>query len=88
MVKTNTLDHSQNFGTFGEFLRRAVSKVRLLKLQYPDHERDAEQRNPTRVQLATYPAKKQAKEEGACVGLNRSLEQSLKHVGMHYPAER
>ncbi|GFX37247.1 uncharacterized protein TNCV_995221 [Trichonephila clavipes] len=30
---------------------------------------------------------KQVKEEVACVGLNRSLEQSLQHVGMHYPAE-
>ncbi|GFV50699.1 uncharacterized protein TNCV_2213621 [Trichonephila clavipes] len=36
----------------------------------------------------TYPANKQAKGEVACVGLNRSLEQSLQHVGVYYPAER
>ncbi|GFW36656.1 hypothetical protein TNCV_1956561 [Trichonephila clavipes] len=30
----------------------------------------------------------QAKEEVACVGLNIRLEQSLQHVGVHYPAER
>ncbi|GFX46407.1 hypothetical protein TNCV_238691 [Trichonephila clavipes] len=40
------------------------------------------------VRQATYPANKQAKEEVACVGLNRSLEQALQHVGVHYPAER
>ncbi|PRD20770.1 UNVERIFIED_CONTAM: hypothetical protein NCL1_53670 [Trichonephila clavipes] len=33
-------------------------------------------------------ANKQVKEEVACVGLNRSLEQSFQHVDMHYPAER
>ncbi|GFU56580.1 uncharacterized protein TNCV_1407201 [Trichonephila clavipes] len=27
-------------------------------------------------------------EKVACVGLNRSLEQSLQHVGVHYPTER
>ncbi|GFV23755.1 hypothetical protein TNCV_959491 [Trichonephila clavipes] len=36
----------------------------------------------------TYPANKLAKEEVACVGLNRSLEESLQHVGVHYPAEK
>ncbi|GFT60397.1 uncharacterized protein TNCV_4971641 [Trichonephila clavipes] len=35
-----------------------------------------------------YPENKQAKEEVAYVGLNRTLEQSLQHVGVHYPAER
>ena len=40
------------------------------------------------AQYATHPANKQAKEEVVCVGLNRRLEQSLKHVGMHYPAGR
>ncbi|GFW21762.1 hypothetical protein TNCV_2529602 [Trichonephila clavipes] len=38
--------------------------------------------------LATYEPNKQAKEEVACVGLNRNLEQPLQHVGVHYPAER
>ncbi|PRD34133.1 UNVERIFIED_CONTAM: hypothetical protein NCL1_15552 [Trichonephila clavipes] len=63
-------------------------KVRLLKLQDVDHEQDADQPNPTLAQKVTYPANKQTKKEIACVGLNRSLEQSLQHVGMHYPAER
>ncbi|GFY14408.1 hypothetical protein TNCV_1021731 [Trichonephila clavipes] len=38
-------------------------------------------------QLATYPVNKQAEEKVACVGLNKSLVQSLQHVGVHYPAE-
>ncbi|GFV76629.1 hypothetical protein TNCV_4728491 [Trichonephila clavipes] len=42
----------------------------------------------TRAQYVTYPAIKQVKEEVACVGMNRSLEQSLQHVGVHYPAGR
>ncbi|GFV95872.1 hypothetical protein TNCV_1729221 [Trichonephila clavipes] len=37
---------------------------------------------------ATYPANKKAKEEVVCAGLNRNVEQSLQHVGVHYPAER
>ncbi|GFY25375.1 hypothetical protein TNCV_2484951 [Trichonephila clavipes] len=36
----------------------------------------------------TYPANKQTKEEVARVGLNKSLEHSLQHVGVHYPAQR
>ncbi|GFX87174.1 hypothetical protein TNCV_2059451 [Trichonephila clavipes] len=40
----------------------------------------------THAQKATYPENKQAKEEE--VGLNRSLEQSLQHVDMQYPAKR
>ncbi|GFV55303.1 uncharacterized protein TNCV_5010501 [Trichonephila clavipes] len=65
-----------------------AAKVRLLKLQDADHERDADQPNLTRVQWATYPTNNQAEEKVACVGLNRSLEQSLQHVGVHYPAKR
>ncbi|GFX66901.1 uncharacterized protein TNCV_999401 [Trichonephila clavipes] len=38
--------------------------------------------------IRTYPGNKLPKEEVACVGLNRSLEQYLQHVGVHYPAER
>ncbi|GFU86545.1 uncharacterized protein TNCV_4479811 [Trichonephila clavipes] len=34
------------------------------------------------------PFNKQANEKVVCVGLNRSLEQSLQHVGVHYPAPR
>ncbi|PRD35158.1 UNVERIFIED_CONTAM: hypothetical protein NCL1_12441 [Trichonephila clavipes] len=64
------------------------AKVRILKLQDVDHERDADQPNPPRAQWATYPSNKQTKEEVACVGLNKSHEQSLQHVGVHYPAER
>ena len=40
------------------------------------------------AQKATYLVKKQAKEEVALVGLNRSLKQSLQDVDVHYPAER
>ncbi|GFW45197.1 uncharacterized protein TNCV_716991 [Trichonephila clavipes] len=65
-----------------------AAKIRLLKLQDADHERDADQPNPTRAQLTTCPANKQTKEDVACVGLNRSLEQFLQNVGVHYPAER
>ncbi|PRD27031.1 UNVERIFIED_CONTAM: hypothetical protein NCL1_36449 [Trichonephila clavipes] len=65
-----------------------AAKVRLLKRQDADHERDADQPNPTCAQSVTYPVKKQANEEVVCVGLNRSLEQSLQHVGMHYSARR
>ncbi|PRD30010.1 UNVERIFIED_CONTAM: hypothetical protein NCL1_27695 [Trichonephila clavipes] len=49
-----------------------------------DHEQNADQPNPT----PTHPANKQAKEEVACVRLNRRLGQSLQHVGVYYPAER
>ncbi|GFU91261.1 hypothetical protein TNCV_4925911 [Trichonephila clavipes] len=52
------------------------------------YERDAGKPKSTRAQYVTYPAKKQAKEEVAFVGLNRSLEQSSQHVSVHYPAER
>ncbi|GFY23089.1 hypothetical protein TNCV_3763291 [Trichonephila clavipes] len=48
----------------------------------------ARHQNPTRAQYTSYPANKQAKEEVACAGLNRSLGQSLQHLGVHYPAER
>ncbi|GFX88842.1 uncharacterized protein TNCV_2575491 [Trichonephila clavipes] len=65
-----------------------AEKVRLLKLKDADQERDANQPNPTRSQWATYPANKPAMEEVACVGLNRSLGQSLEHLGMYYPIER
>ena len=37
------------------------------------------------AQQAAHLANKQAKEEVACAGLNRSFEQSLQHVGVHYP---
>ncbi|GFY05693.1 uncharacterized protein TNCV_4403601 [Trichonephila clavipes] len=63
------------------------NKVHILKLQHADHLRDADQLNPPCAQQPTYPANKQSKEEVACVGLNRSLEQSLQHMGVHYPAE-
>ncbi|GFW87188.1 uncharacterized protein TNCV_5125421 [Trichonephila clavipes] len=66
----------------------ACGREFLLKLQDADHERDANQPNPTHARKVTYPANKQAKEEVACVGLNRSLKQSSKHVGVHYPSER
>ena len=65
-----------------------LAKVGLLKLQDADHEQDAEQPNPTRKKLATYPGNKQTKDEIACVGLNTSLEQTLKDVGVHYSAKR
>ena len=64
-----------------------AGKVRLLKLQDADPERDAYQPNLTSAQLATLPANKQTKEKVPCVGLNSSLEQFLQRVGMHYPAE-
>ncbi|GFW12627.1 hypothetical protein TNCV_818791 [Trichonephila clavipes] len=64
------------------------AKVCLLKLQYANPKRDTDQPIPTRAQEATYPANKQAKEEVACVGLIRSLEQFLRHMSVHYPAER
>ena len=38
--------------------------------------------------IVTYAANKPAKEEFACVVMNRNLEQSSQHVGMHYHAER
>ncbi|GFV53900.1 uncharacterized protein TNCV_166671 [Trichonephila clavipes] len=62
-----------------------AAKVRLLKLQ---DERDEDQPNLTRAQKTTYPANKQAKEEVACVGRNRSLQRSLQHMRVRYPAER
>ena len=64
------------------------SQFCILKLQDKDHERDADQPNPTRAKQTTYPANKQAKKEVACVGLNKSLKQSLQHVDVHYSAER
>ncbi|GFV17579.1 hypothetical protein TNCV_4406171 [Trichonephila clavipes] len=45
-------------------------------------QRDADHPNPTRAPWVTYSANKQAKEEIACVGLNRSLEQALEHMGV------
>ncbi|GFW04844.1 uncharacterized protein TNCV_4880791 [Trichonephila clavipes] len=71
-------------GSFSLFRRTGRNK----QLVDADHERDTDQTNPTRAQQATYPTNKQDKEEVACVGLSRSLEQSLQHVGVHYPAER
>ncbi|GFV32594.1 hypothetical protein TNCV_2960041 [Trichonephila clavipes] len=59
-----------------------------LKLMDADHERDGDDLNPTRAQKTTYTVNKLAKEKVACVGLNRSLEQSLEHMGVLYPAER
>ncbi|GFU25840.1 hypothetical protein TNCV_5103861 [Trichonephila clavipes] len=55
-----------------------------------DHERDADHPNSTLIPHKShkYSVDKQAKEEVAGVGLNRSLEQSLQHVGVHYPSER
>ena len=61
---------------------------RLLKLQDGDHEQDTDQPNPTRAQQVTYPANKQVKEEVAYFELNKILKQYLKHVNVHYPAER
>ncbi|GFX49485.1 hypothetical protein TNCV_4901271 [Trichonephila clavipes] len=49
-------------------------------LQYADRERGADQPNTSRAQLTTYPVNLQAKEEVACVGLNRNREESLQHV--------
>ena len=65
-----------------------AAKIRFLKLPEADHERDADEPNSTRTKWTTYPTNKQAKEEIACVGLDRSLEQCLQHVGLHYSAER
>ena len=62
--------------------------VNLLKLKDVNHKGDTNQTNPTRAQYVTYQVNKQAKEEVACVGLNRSLEQPLQHMGMQYPGER
>ena len=47
----------------------SAAKVRLLKLQDADYERDADQPNPTYAQYATDPANKQAKEDIARAGL-------------------
>ncbi|PRD21139.1 UNVERIFIED_CONTAM: hypothetical protein NCL1_52671 [Trichonephila clavipes] len=54
-----------------------AAKSRLLILQDMDHEQDADQPNPTRAQYVTNTANKQVKEEVACIGMNKSLEQSL-----------
>ena len=77
------------------FLRKGIAydlnsavKVCLLKLQGADQDRDAKIANSTRVQWARYSANKQAKEEAPYVGLNRNLEQFLKHPVVHYTAER
>ena len=64
------------------------AKVRLLKLQEADHERNAKQLNLTRALQGTYPTNKQTMEKVSCVMLNRSIKQSLQHMGVHYPAER
>ncbi|GFW99200.1 uncharacterized protein TNCV_3009681 [Trichonephila clavipes] len=50
-----------------------------------------ERRRPTKshtYSIGDIFTNKQAKEEVACIELNRSLEQSLQHVDVHYPAER
>lgn len=50
-----------------------VPKVRLQKQQDEDHERDADQRNPTHVQSATYPGNAPAKEEAVPAALQRRI---------------
>ncbi|GFX31484.1 uncharacterized protein TNCV_433251 [Trichonephila clavipes] len=64
--------------------------ARLFELDTPDLEQPekSNQTFPPGHKMVTYPSTKQAKEKVACVGLSRSLGQSLRHVGVHYPAER
>ena len=65
-----------------------ADKVRLLKLQDMDHERDIDQPSPTPTHYVTHSANKQTKEELAYVMRNRSLEDSLQHASVYYFAER
>ncbi|GFW83057.1 uncharacterized protein TNCV_4604841 [Trichonephila clavipes] len=90
VLSVNVLEISHSAGRPGQHAERhAAARCHLLQYKWDaDHERDANQPNLTRVQWATYPANKQAKEEVACVGLDISLEQSFQNVDMHYPADR
>ncbi|GFU22093.1 hypothetical protein TNCV_4300741 [Trichonephila clavipes] len=87
---TTTLSHDKNIKEFDTDMEKFRKKIGELDGRLGSVIKGCilDCSNVESMTKATYPVNKQSKEEVAYAGLNRSLEQSLRHVGVHYPAER